>query len=43
MFLAEMTWQQVDEMDRSTLVVATFGERSSMATSAARNRRPYWR
>lgn len=25
MFLAEMTWQQVDELDRSTLVVATFG------------------
>ena len=25
MFLAEMTWQQVDELDRSTVVVATFG------------------
>lgn len=25
MFLSEMTWQQVDELDRSTVVVASFG------------------
>ena len=25
MFLAEMTWQQVAGLDRSTVVVATFG------------------